>query len=118
MDLRAHDEGADGVGSICVKVLVQPSSSGKEASGFHDTSFHNIMKCAVDIRMNLYGHVMLPGGTTIFQWIHDEGIDSVFSIHDEIKVNLSCSSQHHPADVDLEGEYDDLARASFLSSPF
>ena len=56
MDFRAHDEGANGVGSIikddfprgntivdgaerfcCVKVLVQPSSSGKEASGFHGT---------------------------------------------------------------------------------
>ena len=34
----------------CVKVFFQPSSTGKEASGFHDTSFHSIMKCNVDIR--------------------------------------------------------------------
>ena len=34
----------------CVKVFFQPSSFGEEASGFHDTSFPNIMKCDVDIR--------------------------------------------------------------------
>ena len=38
-------------------------------SGVHDTSFHNIMKCDVDIRVSLYIHVMLPGGTTTFQEI-------------------------------------------------
>ena len=41
-------DGAEGF--RCVKVLFRPSSTGKEASGFHDTSFHNIMKCDVDIR--------------------------------------------------------------------
>ena len=30
--------------------------------------------------------------------------------------DLSCSSQHIPADVDLEGEYDDLARPSSIGS--
>ena len=29
------------------------------------------MKCDVDIRVNLYVHVMLPGGTTMFQWIFE-----------------------------------------------
>ena len=44
--------------------VFQPST-GKEASGFHDTSFHNFMKCDVDIRKV----VVLSGGTNIFQRI-------------------------------------------------
>jgi len=44
---------------------------GIKASGVRDTSFHNIMNCDFDIRLNLYVHVMLPGGTTMFQWIFE-----------------------------------------------
>ena len=39
----------------CASVF-QPCVIGKETSGVHDTSFHNIMKCDVDIRENLYVH--------------------------------------------------------------
>merc|ERR1719185_50327 len=37
----------------CPEVLFQPSFIGKEASGIHDTTFHSIMKCDVDIRKDL-----------------------------------------------------------------
>ena len=56
----------DGAERFCfVKVLVQPSSSGKEASGFHGTSFHNIMKCYVNFRKVLYANVVSPSGKTL-----------------------------------------------------
>ena len=55
----------------CVKVLFLLSFIGKEASGVHDTSFHDIMKCNVDIRENVYVHIMLSGGTTMFWWIFE-----------------------------------------------
>ena len=42
---------------FCVKVF-QPSFTGKKR-GFHDTSFHNLVKCDVDIRKV----VVLSGGT-------------------------------------------------------
>ena len=42
---------------------------GTQDSGVHDTSFHNIMKCDVDIRVNLYANVVLSIGTTMFQEI-------------------------------------------------
>merc|ERR1712104_350 len=38
----------------------------KETSGIHDTTFQSIMKCDVDIRKDLYGNVVLSGGTTMF----------------------------------------------------
>ena len=53
------------------RVFFQPNVIGNKASGVHDTSFHNIMKCNVDIRVNSYVPVMLPGGTTMFQEIGD-----------------------------------------------
>ena len=70
----------------CVKVFFQPSSTGKEASGFHDTSFHNIMRCNVDIRkvarqcrvVRWHDHFSRDCGA------HDEGTDGVVSIHDEV----------------------------------
>merc|ERR1711862_113292 len=52
----------------CPDVLFQPSMIGKEASG-HDTTFQSIMKCDVDIRKDLYGNVVLSGGTTMFPGI-------------------------------------------------
>ena len=43
---------------LCVEVLFQPSFTGKGASGFHDNSFRNVMKCDVDIRKELYANVV------------------------------------------------------------
>ena len=83
---RKHRQSAPNVS--VAPVFSQPCVIGKEASGVHDISFHNFMKCDVDIRENLYVHVMLPGGTTMFHY----GFEG-----------LSCSSQHIPAGVDLEG---------------
>ena len=53
----------------CPEVLFQPSFIGKDASGIHDTTFQSITKCDVDIRKDLYGNVVLSGGTTMFAGI-------------------------------------------------
>merc|ERR1711966_627872 len=50
----------------CPEVLFQPSFTGKEASGIHNTVFQSIMKCDVDLRRDLFGNVVLSGGTTMF----------------------------------------------------
>merc|ERR1711967_63096 len=55
----------------CPEVLFQPSFIGKEADGIHTTTYSSIMKCDVDIRKDLYGNIVLSGGTTMFS-----GIDS------------------------------------------
>ena len=49
----------------CAEILLQSSFSGKESSGFHDTSFQHKMKCDVDIRTELYANVVLSSGTAI-----------------------------------------------------
>lgn len=51
------------------QVLFQPSFIGMESSGIHDCTFKTIMKCDVDIRKDLYGNIVLSGGTTMFPGI-------------------------------------------------
>ena len=55
----------------CPEVLFSPSAVGMEAAGIDETAFNSIMKCDVDIRKDLYGNVVLSGGTTMFPGIAD-----------------------------------------------
>jgi len=55
----------------CPEVLFKPSLIGKEAEGVHKTTYNSIMKCDVDIRKDLYGNIVLSGGTTMFDGIAD-----------------------------------------------
>ena len=47
----------------CPEVLFTPSMVGMESSGIDEAAFNSIMKCDVDIRKDLYGNVVLSGGT-------------------------------------------------------
>jgi actin len=53
----------------CPEVLFQPSHVGKEIKGVHEATYDTIMKCDVDIRKDLYGNIVLSGGTTMFAGI-------------------------------------------------
>ncbi|KAJ5073577.1 actin [Anaeramoeba ignava] len=55
----------------CPEVLFQPSFIGMEQPGIHETTYNSIMKCDVDIRKDLYGNVVLSGGTSMFPGISD-----------------------------------------------
>jgi actin-related protein len=51
------------------EVLFKPNLIGREFSGIHQTTYDSIMKCDVDIRKDLYGNIVLSGGTTMFEGI-------------------------------------------------
>jgi actin-related protein len=53
----------------CPEVLFKPNFIGKESDGIHKTTYDSIMKCDVDIRKDLYGNIVLSGGTTMFEGI-------------------------------------------------
>jgi len=55
----------------CCEVLFQPNLIGLESEGVHKLSFDSIMKCDVDIRRDLYGNIVMSGGTTMFAGIAD-----------------------------------------------
>ncbi|CBI30014.3 unnamed protein product, partial [Vitis vinifera] len=40
-------------------------------AGIHETTYNSIMKCDVDIRKDLYGNIVLSGGSTMFPGIAD-----------------------------------------------
>jgi len=50
----------------CPEVLFKPQQIGMEDEGVHSLTFKSIMKCDVDIRKDLYGNVVLSGGSTMF----------------------------------------------------
>jgi len=51
----------------CPEALFNPSVLGLEAPGIHEMTYNCIMKCDVDIRKDLYGNVVISGGTTMYQ---------------------------------------------------
>ncbi|KAJ3329320.1 actin [Blyttiomyces sp. JEL0837] len=53
------------------EALFQPSFLGREHAGIHDTTYSSIMKCDYDIRRELYGNVVLSGGTTMYPGLPD-----------------------------------------------
>merc|ERR1712142_737386 len=55
----------------CPETLFQPSFLGMEAAGVHETTYNAVMKCDIDIRKDLYGNNVLPGGTTMYPGIAD-----------------------------------------------
>jgi len=55
----------------CPESIFQPSFLGRELAGIHEATYNSIMKCDVDIRKDLYGNIVLSGGTTMFPGIAD-----------------------------------------------
>ncbi|KAA0185423.1 Actin beta/gamma 1 [Fasciolopsis buskii] len=53
----------------CPEAMLQPSFLGMECAGLHETTYSSIMKCDVDIRKDLYGNIVLSGGSTMFPGI-------------------------------------------------
>jgi actin-related protein len=51
------------------EALFDPSPLGLEARGIHEVAFDSIMRCDVDVRRDLYGCVVLSGGTTMYPGI-------------------------------------------------
>jgi actin-related protein len=51
----------------CPEVLFKPSYIGLESVGVHETTFNSINKCDIDVRKDLYGNVVLSGGTTMYE---------------------------------------------------
>ncbi|KAF8966511.1 actin protein 4, isoform b [Flammula alnicola] len=53
------------------EALFQPAFLGLEAAGIHEMTYNSIFKCDLDVRRELYGNVVLSGGTTMFPGISD-----------------------------------------------
>jgi actin beta/gamma 1 len=64
----------------CPEALFKPSLLGMESEGIAITTYNSIMKCDVDIRKDLYGNIVLSGGTTMYEGIADRMSAEVTSL--------------------------------------
>ena len=55
----------------CPEALFQPEFIGMESAGIHEATYNAIMKCEVDIHKELFGNIILSGGTTMLPGIAD-----------------------------------------------
>jgi len=53
----------------CPEALFQPSFLGMEAAGIHELTYNSVMKCDIDVRTDLFGNIVLSGGTTMYRGI-------------------------------------------------
>jgi actin len=50
----------------CPEILFNPKMSGREMMGIHEMTNDSIQKSEIDVRKELFGNVVLSGGTTMF----------------------------------------------------
>jgi len=55
----------------CPEALFKPSLIGRDWAGIHETTFNSINKCDIDVRKDLYGNIVLSGGTTMYEGLPD-----------------------------------------------
>lgn len=64
----------------CPEALFRPSLVGKEARGIHQTTHESIQKCDVDIRRDLYGNIVLSGGSTMYEGIAERMVKEISAL--------------------------------------
>ena len=47
----------------CPEVLFKPSLIGKESEGIHKLTYESIMKCALDLQIEMFENIVLSGGS-------------------------------------------------------
>ncbi|KAG9068186.1 actin [Linnemannia hyalina] len=62
------------------EALFQPSFSGYEDLGIHETTFNSIMMTDEGIRRDLFGNIVMSGGTTMFPGIADRMREEIASM--------------------------------------
>ncbi|KAM9995484.1 hypothetical protein ACTFIY_001669 [Dictyostelium cf. discoideum] len=62
---------------LCPEALFRPSLLGMKYSSIHETIYNSIMKCGIDIRRDLYGNIVLSGGSTMFPGFADLKINII-----------------------------------------
>ena len=92
----------------CPEALFQPMKLGKEFAGVHELTFNSIMKCDVDVRKDLYGNIVLSGGSTMYPGIAER-------LNKEI-VALAPSSMKIKVIAPPERKYSVWIGGSILSS--
>merc|ERR1711972_842545 len=84
------------------EALFQPQFLGLEQEGIHKLTFSSIMKCDVDIRKDLYGNVVMSGGTTMYQGIPERVQKEVKNLAPDSMTSKSSLRQRESTQCGLE----------------
>jgi actin len=76
------------------EALFQPAFLGLEATGIHEMTYNSIYKCDLDIRRDLYGNIVLSGGTTMYPGISDRMQKELTSLSPS---TMKVGCQHFPS---------------------
>jgi actin-related protein len=90
------------------EALFQPSFVGMESAGIHELIYNAIQKCDTSVRAELYGNIVLAGGSTMFPGIADRLTKEL--------TNLSPSSMKIKVIAPPERKYSTWIGGSILSS--
>ena len=78
----------------CPEALFQPQFIGMESSGIHEAIYDAIMKCDVDIHKELFGNIILSGGTTMLPGIADRMQKEISTLAPpSMKINITAPPQ-------------------------
>eukprot|EP00026_Physarum_polycephalum_P017958 Phypoly_transcript_19362.p2 GENE.Phypoly_transcript_19362~~Phypoly_transcript_19362.p2 ORF type:complete len:144 (+),score=27.96 Phypoly_transcript_19362:144-575(+) len=72
----------------CSEVLFQSCFLGMESAGIPETTYNSIMKCDVDIRKDLFGNLVLSGGTTMVPGIADRVQKELTAFEPTMKIKI------------------------------
>ncbi|KAH0458231.1 hypothetical protein IEQ34_013546 [Dendrobium chrysotoxum] len=79
--------GAERFRCLVQEVLFQPSIIVMESAGIHEKTYNSIMKYVVDIMKDLYGNIVLSGGSVMFPDIAKQDEDQGVCL---IKEKMQC----------------------------
>jgi actin-related protein/Ca2+-binding EF-hand superfamily protein len=72
----------------CPEGMFQPSLMGLDIAGVHENVYNAIQKCPVDVRNELFGHIVLSGGSTLFPGFAER-------LRSEVRMLMNVASQRH-----------------------
>jgi hypothetical protein len=72
----------------CPEGMFQPSLMGLDIAGVHGNVFNAIQKSPIDVRNELFGHIVLSGGSTLFPGFAER-------LHKEVRMLMNVASQRH-----------------------
>merc|ERR1712173_573417 len=87
------------------EALFQPQFLGLEQEGIHKLTFSSIMKCDVDIRKDLYGNVVISGGTTMFHGLPERVQKEVKNLAPDSMTIISSHRQRGSTQCGLEDPF-------------
>src|SRR5689334_21269239 len=73
----------------CPEALFQPSLIGKQGKGIHQLIIESVSKCSSDVQSELYGNIVLAGGSTLFEGLESRLDQELTKVGAKFKINAS-----------------------------